>query len=78
MRLDNFLFLTILGVTFAVLAVCNYYREVTVDYCYDSNRLVYINYAYFPLHSSYKEKYNCKTKNLQHYKLYNLKNKLSK
>ena len=78
MNMSNFVFLSVLVMTFAVLALCDYYRIVSVNYCYEANRLVYINYSYFPLRNDYKEKYNCKTENLQHYKFYNLKNKMNK
>jgi len=73
MKISNILFLSIIGLTFMILAVCDYYREVNIIYCKDQGRITYINYSYFPLRKEYKIKHNCKSKTMKNYKFYKLK-----
>ena len=73
MNMSNILFLLMLALTFVILAVCDYNREVNVIYCQDQGRIIYANYSYFPLGKSYKTKYKCRSKTMEHYKFYRLK-----
>ena len=73
MSISNFLFMLMLTTTFVVLGICDYYRKVDVIFCYDKEKIIYANYDYFPLRKSYKMKYKCKSKRLNHYKFYRLK-----
>lgn len=73
MNLSNILFLSILGVTFTILAFCDYYRAVDIIYCKDQGRIIYANYTYFPLRKEYKAKYKCRVKRMKNYNFFKLK-----
>lgn len=67
-----------IGLTFSIIAVYNYHRDVNITQCYEANKIVYINYSYFPLGKSYRQRYDCKNEIVKHYEFHSRKRKASK